>query len=86
MKHLSMTHVALLLVSIVIGYYQYHGSVQHYGTIKHQQVYDICHRARLHNDHETEQQCGDAQDKERVEYLCEHADNNPSTRCWIEEK
>lgn len=79
----------LLLLTLVLGIIvglEYRSSVVELRLAKHEYVYHICSEARLEVSGESEQACGDAQDRTGTEFLCEKNNQDPSTVCWVEER
>jgi hypothetical protein len=72
--------LVIVLAVIVIG--QYRDSQKLLGANKIKYVQTICDKAHNEVSGQSEQACGDAQDRTNTEYLC----NQTGTSCWVEEK
>ena len=51
-----------------------------------EQVYSACNEARQEINMFTENYCGALQDEYKLKFVCESRDNNPNTKCKVEEK
>lgn len=49
-------------------------------------VYNVCNDARLEVSGDSEEACGQVQDKYNIEFLCESNNWLASTHCWTEAK
>lgn len=74
-----------LVLGVVIGF-QYRDSVVELRLAKHEYVYHICNDARLEVSGESEEACGQAQDRTGTEFFCHANNQDPSTTCWVEDR
>lgn len=81
-------YIMAVLVLLIVAEFSYIAGMFNpmLSSTNNDAVLAVCEQSRLVNSGEWEEACGIAQDNTNTEFLCEARDNNPGTRCWVENK
>lgn len=78
MKYFILS-IPLIILVLVAGYMDK-------PPTEKEQVYKACNEARQEINMFSENYCGALQDEYSLKFVCESRDNNPNTKCKVEEK
>lgn len=79
---MKLTILLALLVGLAFGHALNNAATEN----AKREVYAVCNSARLEISGQSEQACGDLQDKLGIEYLCQERNDLPTNHCWTEAK